>query len=426
MDHGLVLVVALLLGGYAGVSGRIRRTLLTGPIVFVVVGAALGPSGLGVLDAGVGDGVLLVVAEVTLTLTLFADAVRLDLPSLRRSANLPARMLVVGIPGGVVLGTLVGWWLLPGFGLVAAALLATMLVPTDAALAQPVVTSDDVPRRVRQTVNVESGLNDGLALPLLTVLLAAAAASAEGRTAADWVGFVGAQVGFGALVGVVAGAAGGLVVDRGSAAGWVDGYFRQIGPLAVAVGAFAAAHLLGGNGFVAAFVAGAAFGAVASHDSHDVTAFAEDEAHLLVLLVLLLFGAEVLAPALGEVTWQQVAYAVVSLTVVRMLPVALSLVGTGVRPVTMAFLGWFGPRGLASIVFVLVAAEELGGSVSEPYLQVVAVTVGLSVLAHGVSARPAVSAYAGHLRAARDADSEATAAEDGEMPELSPGRASNA
>lgn len=423
MENGSVLVVAALVVAYAAVSGRVRRSLLTAPLVFLVAGLVLGPSGLGWLQSDLGNGLLRLLAEITLTLTLFGDAVRLDLRSLRRSASLPVRMLVVGIPGGVLLGMLVGWAVLPGFGLVAAALLATLLVPTDAALAQPVVTSDVVPLRVRQTVNVESGLNDGLALPVLTVLLAAVAAAEGGRSTGDWVGFVAAQIGWGALVGAAAGAVGGLIVDRGSASGWVDGYFRQIGPMGIAIVAFAGAHAVGGNGFVAAFVAGALFGAVASESSHDATDFSEDEAHLLVLLVLLLFGAEVLAPALGTVTWPIVVYALLSLTVVRMLPIAVSLVGSGVRPVTMLYLGWFGPRGLASIVFVLLVVEELGDAAAARHVEVVAVVVGLSALLHGITARVGSRAYAARLERLREQDPELTAAEDGESPEWSTGRA---
>lgn len=407
-----VVAVAVMLVLYGSVSGLVNRSWLTAPLVFLAAGLLLGPSGVGLFESGIENEVLRVLAEATLTLTLFSDAVRLDVREVRASAGLPLRLLAIGLPLSILLGAVVGVGVLPSLGFVGAALLASLLAATDAALGQAVVTETSVPQRIRQTVNVESGLNDGLALPAVTVLLAAVGAQVSSRGTADWIGFAATQIGVGIAVGVAVGLVGGFLIDRGAAAGRVDGYFRQLGPAAVAVACYGGAELAGGNGFIAAFVGGAAFGAVVSTASDDVTDFMEDQSLLLSLVVFLLFGAEVLGPALETASWRVVTYALLSLTVVRMVSVRIALVGSGLRPVSVAYLGWFGPRGLASIVFVLLVAEELGGAVAAPYIEVVAITVGLSALLHGLSARPLSHAYARRLGQLRDVDESMTSMED--------------
>jgi NhaP-type Na+/H+ or K+/H+ antiporter len=381
-------IVAGAVLAYALVSRRLESTVVTAPMVFVAAGILLGPTGIDAIELGLGEGAVRTLAEATLVLLLFTDAIRIDIMRLRAQIDLPGRLLGVGLPLTVAAGTAVALLLFDSFGLWEAALVAAILAPTDAALGQAVVTDPRVPVRVRQGLNVESGLNDGLMLPLITLFLALAAAGVDLETPAFWTEFVAKQIGFGVAVGGIVGGCGGWLIDRFSARGWVEGTFRQLATLAVGVGAFAGADLAEGNGFVAAFVAGLAFGAVAREQCQGAYDFAEDEGKLLALLTFFFFGAGIAGPALGELDWRVVAYAAASLTVVRMVPVAVALLGTRFHGPSILYLGWFGPRGLASILFGLFVLEEADLPLADEMFLVVTVTVLLSTLAHGVTAVP--------------------------------------
>jgi NhaP-type Na+/H+ or K+/H+ antiporter len=381
-----LVVLAVIVFAYGLVSRRLETTPITGPIVFVGAGLALGAFDVVGFEEGMAAGAVRVLAEATLVLVLFTDAIRIDLARLRPQAKLPGRLLGIGLPLTIVLGTAVAMLLLPQFGVWEAALVAAILTPTDAALGQAVVKSPRVPVRIRQGLNVESGLNDGLMLPVITILLALAASEVDAGGPGSWVGFAAAQIGFGLLVGAVVGAGGGLLLRAFAARGWVEGALRQLATLGVGVTAYGCAELAEGNGFVAAFVAGVAFGAAAREQSGGAYEFAEDEGVLLTLLTFLFFGAELAQPALGALTWRVGLYVIASLSFIRMVPVALSLIGLRLRMPTIAFLGWFGPRGLASIVFGLFVLEEADLPAIDDLLLVVTWTVMASVLLHGATA----------------------------------------
>ena len=405
---------------YGLLSRRLERRAITPPMVFVALGIVLGPSVLGLVDLGFDEASVRILAEATLVLVLFTDAIRIDVGLVRSQFRLPLRLLGIGLPLTVVAGTAVAYLLFDELGLFGAALLAAILAPTDAALGQAVVSSEDVPRRVRQVLNVESGLNDGIALPLVTLFIALAGVEEAVRSTGSWVRFVALQIGVGVLVGVLVGAVGGRLVDTASRRGWTEGALRQLSVLALPVIAFGASTALDGNGFIAAFVAGVAFGSVARDHCPHVHDFTEDEAELLTLLTFLAFGAAVVGPALGSLTWQIALYAVLSLTAIRMLPVALSLAGSGLHLRTVAFVGWFGPRGLASILFALLLVEEASLPITPVVLDVVTWTVLLSILAHGLSAVPLARAYGRWFERARG-----DMAEEGTAPDLvtrAPGR----
>lgn len=374
-------------------SKRLESSIVSGPMVFVGAGLLLGPLGLDLIGDSIDRGVLRVLAEATLILVLYTDAIRIDLRSLRSQAALPGRLLGIGLPLTLALGTLLAFVLFGELEFWDAAVLAAILTPTDAALGQAVVESPRVPARIRQALNVESGLNDGLMLPILTIVLALAATEAQVEGPGFWVGFTIRQVGLGALVGAAVGWIGGRLLDRAVAAGWVDGVFRQLATLAIGVAGWALAELAGGNGFVAAFVAGVAFGHAAREHCQDAYDFAIDEGRLLMLLTFLVFGAAVLGPAIGSADWRVLLYGAASLTVVRMVPVALSLVGVGLGRPTVAFLGWFGPRGLASILFALFILEEADLPATDRILEVAAWTVAASILLHGATAAPLSERY---------------------------------
>jgi NhaP-type Na+/H+ or K+/H+ antiporter len=388
-------LLACVLLGFALISRRIEGSIVTAPMLFVGTGLVTGWTGL--LDFGsaahggsAAREIAFVVAELALVLLLFAGAARIDPPTLRANP-LPVRLLGIGLPLTIGLGAVLALLVLTELEPWECAIVAAVLAPTDAALGQAVFSSDVIPLKVRQGLNVESGLNDGGSVPFLTLFIGLAAA--EKGIEGGWLQFTLEQIGFGALVGAAVGAAGGLALRRAVAAGWTRGIFEQLGLAAVAVIAWVAADEVGGNGFIAAFVAGGAAGVAVGALREQVLQFTDEEGEVLNLAVFFIFGIFA-ADALSAATWPMLAYGLLSLTVVRMLPVALALAGLGLRAPTVAFVGWFGPRGLASIILALVVIEEepdLAGL--ETIFVVVTVTVLLSVFAHGISAAPLTRRY---------------------------------
>jgi NhaP-type Na+/H+ or K+/H+ antiporter len=392
MEGTALLVVALVVLGYGLISRRIHSTIVSAPMIFVGAGWIIGAGALGIVDVHEGASAIHVFAEITLILVLFTDAAHVDLRALRKDVAIPLRMLVLGMPLTIVFGALFALGCFPGLNGFEAALLAAILAPTDAALGQAVVSDPAVPGRVRRTLNVESGLNDGIALPV--VLALAACAEAMGQDSlTPWLGFTAKQLILGPVVGIAVGYLGGQLVDRASRAGWMNESFHLLSGLALAFLSYGAAEWAHGNGFIAAFAAGLVLGNTVRGSCGAIYEFAEAEGQLLALITFLLFGAVLLPRAVAHWSPMVFAYAALSLTVVRMLPVSLSLLGAGLRPVTHLFLGWFGPRGLASILFGLLIVERMSIEHRESIVAVVIATVLLSVVAHGISAAPAARAY---------------------------------
>ncbi|MEM9135457.1 MAG: cation:proton antiporter [Actinomycetota bacterium] len=388
-DVGLI---AAFFVAYGLISGRVERSPLTGPMFFVGFGLLIGSAGFDVVDPPLDSEGVELLAEATLALLLFSDAVGIDVRRLRRNIVLPTRMLAIGLPLAIGFGTVLAWALFD-IPLAVAALIAAILAPTDAALGQAVVSDEAVPIRVRESLNVESGLNDGIALPAVTLFVALAADEDQFTTAGSWLAFAAEQIGFGVAVGVVIGCGAGWLIERSSARGWMAGVARQLAVLGVAVSAFVTALEVGGNGFIATFVAGLSFGTVARETCAHIEEFTEDLAQLLANVAFIVFGAIVVGPALPELDWRVALYAVGSLVLVRPLAIALSLVGSGLRPQTVGFFGWFGPRGLASILFGISAVEHAHDVDLGPVFTVMSWTVLLSIVAHGVSATPGAAAY---------------------------------
>jgi NhaP-type Na+/H+ or K+/H+ antiporter len=371
----------------AGVSGRLTGTALTPAMVVVAIGVLVGPLVLGDLTIGPSSSTVRTLAEATLAAVLFSDASRVDLSALRRERSIPIRLLGIGLPLTIVLGALLADALLPSLSLSGALILGVILAPTDAGLGSAVVTDPRLPQRVRQSLNVESGLNDGICVPVLLIVLAAAQGPAQP------VHVVVEEIGFGALGGILAGGAAGAVMRLGSPRRLIDKEWRPLIPIAAAILAYGAAGALGGSGFIAAFIAGGLFGAIAKPGAAGEMHFIEQSGALLGSVTFLVFGAVLLGPELEHLTWQVVLYAVMSLTLVRMLPVALAMIGTHARAPTVGLIGWFGPRGLASIVFAVIV-EDAHQPHTSAILTAAYLTVGLSVMAHGASAVPLARRYA--------------------------------
>ncbi len=356
-------------------------------MLVVAVGILVGPLVLDDLTVGPSSETVRTLAEATLAVVLFSDASRIDLAALRRERGLPERLLGIGLPLTIVAGSLAALALFPSLSLGGAVILGVILAPTDAGLGSAVVTDPRLPQRIRQSLNVESGLNDGICVPVLLVVLAAAEGPAHPAL------ILVEEIGLGLVAGAVAGAVSGWMITAGDRRGLIDAEWKPVIPVAAAVFAYGVAVALGGSGFIAAFVAGGLFGAMAHASSQQEMLFTEQAGGLLGAATFLVFGAVLLGPELEHLTWQIVLYAILSLTIVRMAPVAISLIGSGVRAPTVAFLGWFGPRGLASIVFAVIV-EDAHWPHTDVILTATYLTVGVSVMAHGYSAVPLVKRYA--------------------------------
>jgi NhaP-type Na+/H+ or K+/H+ antiporter len=383
---------------YALVSGRVERSRLSGPIVFVLAGVLLGPAS-GSLSLRLSAEHLRILAELTLAVVLFCDAANADVALIRRDSFLPRRLLLVGLPLTVLLGFLAGWVLFTGLAAIEIALIAAILAPTDAALGKPVVTNPAVPANTREALNFESGLNDGICVPLVILLLEVAVGTELDRQPlAHILATVVEEIGIGLAVGVALALPAAFLIRRAFDRGWVGATWTGLPAVALAVACFALAQHLGGSGFIACFTGGLVFGVRRAESRHALLEGAESVGDALALLTWVVFGAIVVWPSWGAVTPSVLAYAVLSLTLVRMLPVALSLAGTPVPAADRLFIGWFGPRGLASIVFgVLVLGAHLPHG--DTITATIVCTVLLSVLAHGVTANPLVRALAPAWRA---------------------------
>ena len=386
--------LAVTLLAFAAVSRRIDGTPLTAPMIFTAVGLLVGVEALGLVDPAPAGETVKLLAEATLTLVLFADASRIDFRALRGEISIPTRLLGIGLPLTLVAGFAAAIVVLGDLAWSEALVLAVILAPTDAALGQAVVTLPRLPSRVRQSLNVESGLNDGICVPLFFIALAVAQAEEGAIGDGAAARLVAEQIGYGILGGVLAGVAAAAVVVLAGGRGLVDPAWLQIVPVAGAGLAFGIADPLGGSGFIAAFVGGMVFGALRRGAGGEIGRLIEEGSAILGAITFVVFGAVMLGPTLDATTWRIVVYAVLSLTVVRMVPVAIAMRGTGARRPTVAFLGWFGPRGLASIVFAIILLEEGGLPHDELILATVVITIGLSVLAHGLSAAPLADRYA--------------------------------
>jgi sodium/hydrogen antiporter len=385
-------IVAALVFGWGTLSARLERFDVTAPITFVAAGLLLTHGPLAFLGVAPSNELIKELAEFTLVLVLFSDASRVGLHELRVEAGLYLRLLGAALPLTIGLGTLLALTLASTANIWLALLVGAALAPTDAALGAGMMTNPAIPARIRRLINVESGLNDGIATPF--VLVALAGAAAEGGVAGHGPAAAAAELALGVLVGVAVGGAGGLLVNAARRRGWAAEGFAGAAVLGLAVCAYASALALHGNGFIAAFVGGLAFGTTGGRRGEPLMPFVEETGALVSLLVWLAFGAVAVAPAVESLTWQIVLYAVLSLTVIRMVPVAIALTGTRLGRPTIALVGWFGPRGLASVVFALLALEELGSRTAGHAVAAITITVLLSVVVHGATADPLATRYA--------------------------------
>ena len=417
MNEQAIAAIAIFVLVFGSIPGRLEKSVITPPMAYVTYGLLLSSAVLGLIkEVHITNEVIRVLAEITLALVLFTDASRIQLKRLRQEYNLPLRLLGLGLPITIALGTILALLLFPTqLSIWEAAVLATILTPTDAALGQAVVNSPRVPASIRQAINVESGLNDGICLPLLLLFLALAEESDRATDASYWLTFSGKQIVFGALIGIAVGYFGSKLIIKSLQRKWMSESFEDLSVLGLSILAYTCVEIIGGNGFIAAFCAGLTLGNTASKSTRQkLYDFGEAEGQLLTLISFLLYGAVMVSPSFSEANWQMWLYAVGSLTVMRMLGVAIASIGSKLQPLSILFIGWFGPRGIASIVYGLVIVEEENLPSSDLIFTTMVITVLISVFAHGLTAYPGANWYANRMSDKQDTQRP--------MPEMKPVR----
>ena len=391
----LLLILGVVIFLFALVSSKFDNSLITPPMVFTGAGVLIALLFKSYVEEEFAREALELVAELTLVIVLFIDASRINLPLLFREHKIPVRLLGVSLPLTVLLGAVIAVFMFGEFSIWEAALLAAILAPTDAALGQAVVSSPIVPVRVRQSLNVESGLNDGVVLPLVMLFAALASVSVEGGAEqSNWLVYWLMQVTLGPLVGAIVGFGGGYLLRAAKRRGLINENFLRLSGVALALVAWAGAIQVGGNGFIAAFVGGMSISGFADSIGEPLRDFGEAEGQMFGLATFLLLGMIVLVPAIENADTSSYIYAGLSLTIVRMIPTALSLIGLKLKPSTVLFLSWFGPRGLASLLFALLVIGEFNLPHGEQILTISVLTVVFSIIAHGISAVPGARLYA--------------------------------
>jgi NhaP-type Na+/H+ or K+/H+ antiporter len=390
-----ILVIALVALGYGYFSRLFSRYYISGPMIFTLVGILLSPLFFGKEVTSLNSDTVQIIAEIALIVVLFSDAAALNLEKLKHTWQLPSRLLLIGLPLTILFSTFVAKGFFPDESIQYLFLLALILAPTDAALGKAVVSDKHIPLTIRSTINVESGLNDGIVYPVIMTLVAIMLSTVPGAKEGDgWFFYVVQQVVFGAVFGAAVGYFGAKIATLSIAKNWMEDNYQNLIPVAVAIVSFYLSEHFGGNGFIAAFFSGLFLGNY-SKDLHDnVEEFAESEGELLVMISFVVFGIAFIPATIVYWDLSVLIYALLSLTVLRMLPVAISLIGKEDLS-TMLFLGWFGPRGIASILYMLIVVHKLGSIEGhEKIFSVMTLTILLSILLHGLSAKPFAKLYA--------------------------------
>jgi sodium/hydrogen antiporter len=395
------LVFLLFVVLYSIIASWLGQRSITMPMFFLAVGAIAGTRGLGWINPTLTSESVKLIVEMTLALLLFADSSTLKLQQIREDAGLPARLLGIALPMIILLGGLVTYVLFPQEGIGFALLLGAILAPTDAALGLPIFTNERVPVRIRRALNVESGLNDGIATPFVLLFTVLTVAEVT-QSLSAWFTSALIEIGIAVVVGAALGMLGGWLLSSAMQRQLTSRATEQIGTIALALACYLGSTDLGGNGFIAAFVGGLFFSYVTRNREHDAVELTESVGTLLSLFVWMIFGLFLVVPLFTAFDPKALLYGILSLTLIRMFPVWISMTGTHLRGDTKILMGWLGPRGLASVVFTLIAFESFN-EVARPNETLFAVagwTIFLSVLLHGFSALPLASWYASRLKTA--------------------------
>jgi NhaP-type Na+/H+ or K+/H+ antiporter len=383
-----IVVLAGFIFIYSLVAARVEKTALSGPVVAVVVGLLTGHFFLGFFDVKINDEGYRILAELALALVLFTDAANTNLKVLKHNIKIPTRLLLIGLPLTILFGVLAGLLIFNGFSWIEVCVLATMLAPTDAALGKAVVTNPKVPSRIREALNVESGLNDGISVPVLFLFIAIFTTESAGDVGFMYgLGLFAEQIGIGLAVGLSIAFVGDRFIHFSAKRNWISLSWKPVVIIALALLCFASAQLFGGSGFIACFSGGLLYGFVNRKHKLELLEAAEGIGDTLSLTTWGIFGAVIIPKFFPLFTWDILLFAILSLTVIRMIPVFISLINTGFSLSEKLFVAWFGPRGLASIVFAIIVLD-----VHLPHLAgittTVVCTILVSIILHGITAIP--------------------------------------
>ncbi|WP_435140344.1 cation:proton antiporter domain-containing protein [Pseudopelagicola sp. nBUS_19] len=386
MEH-LLVYIALLMLLYCLFSGRIGSWGITMPMVFLAIGVAFSFGGPVLTLASVG--VFHNLAEITLALLLFADATVLRRQTLENIRQRTFRMLAFGLPCAIFLGAIINLLLLPSWPLWEACLLAALLAPTDAALGQSIQSNEYIPQALRDVINAESGLNDGLALPFVIFFAGLAIGGGEGdHSGTKLLPLIASQIGLGAFVGLAGGFAAGKLRNFVLRRNMMDqGLGKTVSLVLVGFIFFAADHV-GGNSFIAVFIGGIAFANAVDGPVHHARHFLEGDGQFLAILSFFFIGMLFVPEAFNYLTMNDLLIVVISLFAVRPVAIWLSLIGTETTINERLFYGWFGPRGLATVlfaVFVVMDFEEVKNI--DGIFTIVITAVLISAYAHGITAK---------------------------------------
>jgi len=394
----IIFTVALIVLVYGFFSRKLEKYNISGPMVFLVFGILLSPLGLDLIQIELNSDAVKLVAEIALIIVLFTDSSSLSLKKFKNEWKISARLLFVGLPLTIVFSTYIATLFFPNEPLMYLILMALILAPTDAALGKAVVTDRLVPEKIRSSINVESGLNDGIVFPLLITVLLLIISHEEFGSDNSWVFYLFEQISLGFIIGGASGYVGAKILTQAVDRLWIKDVYRNLSPVSLAILTYYVAEYLGGNGFIAAFVAGAFFGNFSRLMDTHAERFLESEGEVLILISFLVFGLVFIPATFAQWDMKVVIYSLLSLTVFRMIPVALSLIGLGLSLKIKLFIGWFGPRGIASILYVMTVAHRIEiVDLNNTLFAVISLTILLSIILHGLSAKPLVNLYSKSL-----------------------------
>jgi len=390
----IIFIIALIVLLYGFFSKKLEKLNISGPMIFLLFGILLSPLGFDVIEVGLDSDAVKIIAEIALIIVLFTDSSSLNLKGFKKEWRISLRLLFVGLPLTIIFSTYVATLFFPNESLLYLILMALILAPTDAALGKAVVVDKLVPQRIRESINIESGLNDGIVFPLLITIVLLIVGGKELGSDNSWVFYLFKQISLGFILGAISGFLGAKILTLSLNRGWIKDVYRNLSPVALAILTYYIAEYLGGNGFIAAFISGAFFGNFSNLIDSQRESFLESEGEVLILISFLVFGLAFIPATITYWNMQVVLYSLLSLTAFRMIPVAFSLIGLNLSFSTKLFIGWFGPRGIASILYVMTVGHSIETQdISNVLFSVVSLTILLSIIFHGLSAKPLVNLY---------------------------------
>ena len=393
-DKLIIFIIALIVLLYGLFSKSLENNSISGPIIFMLSGILFSPLVLNIAHLDVNTDIVKTIAEIALIIVLFSDSSTINIKKFKDQWKIPIRLLFIGLPLTIVLTTYVGTLFFSHESLINLLVLALILAPTDAALGKAVVTDKAIPLKIRSAINIESGLNDGIVFPLLMTVVLLIVGHEELGNDSSWMYYLFTQISLGFIIGAFNGYVGAKLLTKAVEHHWIRESYRNLSPISLAILSFFFAEYFGGNGFISAFVAGVFFGSFSKVIDIQTEAFLEGTGEILILISFLVFGLTFIPATIAYINSSVVIYALLSLTLFRMLPVALSLSGLNLSLATKLFIGWFGPRGIASILYVMVVAHmiiDIKGH--ENLYAVITLTIFLSIILHGLSAKPLVKLY---------------------------------